>query len=60
MHVLLQWKGFSTLARLLTVSDLNVKIPMLLDMAFPKDHLEAVAEDDPEGRTHFECHKEVP
>ena len=32
---------------------------MLLEMVFPKEYLEAKAEDDPQGRTNFEYQKEV-
>lgn len=48
-----------TLTRLLATSDPNVKIPMILEMTFPKKHLDAKAEDDPQGRTNFEVQKEV-
>ncbi|TCD65413.1 hypothetical protein EIP91_002712 [Steccherinum ochraceum] len=48
------WKGFSTLARLLTVADPEVKIPMIHDMIFSDFWLDEKDEDDTEGRTNGE------
>ncbi|KAI0093979.1 alpha/beta-hydrolase [Irpex rosettiformis] len=48
------WKGLSTLARLTFISDPEVKIPMILEMAFPVEWLDSKAEDDTQGRTNRE------
>jgi len=48
------WKGFKALSRLLTMSDPNAKIPIIMDMLFPTNWLPLKAEDDPQGRTNYE------
>ncbi|KII88937.1 hypothetical protein PLICRDRAFT_175189 [Plicaturopsis crispa FD-325 SS-3] len=45
-------KGIKTLARLLTIKEPEVKIPLLLDMVYPRAWLDAKAADDPQGRTN--------
>ncbi|KAL6309041.1 alpha/beta-hydrolase [Sparassis latifolia] len=47
-------KGVITLARLLAIKDPEVKIPMILDMLYPREYLDAPAPNDPEGRTNEE------
>ncbi|PCH38657.1 alpha/beta-hydrolase [Wolfiporia cocos MD-104 SS10] len=47
-------KGVSSLARLLGMSDPEAKIPVVLDMVFPRAWLDAPAENDAQGRTNRE------
>ncbi|TFY60628.1 hypothetical protein EVJ58_g5014 [Rhodofomes roseus] len=47
-------KGFTSLARLLVITDPEAKIPMVLDMLFPRHWLDAKAAEDPENRTNRE------
>ncbi|KAH9842334.1 Alpha/Beta hydrolase protein [Rhodofomes roseus] len=47
-------KGFTSLARLLVITDPEAKIPMVLDMLFPRHWLDAKAAEDPESRTNRE------
>jgi len=53
------WKGLVTLTKLMGVSDPNVKVPMVLDMSFPKEWLDSKAESDPAGRTNLEVQTEL-
>ncbi|KAI5124320.1 hypothetical protein M0805_008927 [Coniferiporia weirii] len=52
------WKGFSSLARLLTLSDPVQKVPIILDMVFPETWLSAKAEGDPQNRSNREIQVE--
>ncbi|TFY65379.1 hypothetical protein EVG20_g5616 [Dentipellis fragilis] len=51
-------KGTVSLARLLFISDIEQKIPILLEMVFPPAWLDQDADDDPEGRTNREIQAE--
>lgn len=44
----------TSLIRLLTMTDPETKIPVILDMVFPQSWLNAPAPGDPEGRTNRE------
>ncbi|KAG2149332.1 Alpha/Beta hydrolase protein [Suillus clintonianus] len=48
------WKGSTSLARLLMTGDPDVKVPILMDMLYPRAWLAEKAKDDPEGRTNLE------
>ncbi|KAF9228791.1 alpha/beta-hydrolase [Gyrodon lividus] len=52
-------EGFMQLTRPLTVTDREQKIPMMTNMLFPTEWLDAKAEDDPEGRTNREIQVEA-
>lgn len=45
--------------RLLTISDVAKKIPILHEMVFPLDWLAQKAEEDPQGRTNRGVQEEV-
>lgn len=49
-----KWKTVFSLVRLLSLSDAEVKIPVVLNMLFPPKWLAEKAEDDPQGRTNAE------
>ncbi|KAJ7470341.1 alpha/beta-hydrolase [Mycena latifolia] len=53
------WKGFTSLARLMFTPDLNLKIPIILDMVYPLQWLDEPAEDDKEGRSNREIQTEI-
>ncbi|KAJ7445772.1 alpha/beta-hydrolase [Mycena galericulata] len=53
------WKGVSSLARLTFTADVNVKIPIILEMVYPQKWIDEPAEDDNEGRTNREVQIEV-
>jgi hypothetical protein len=50
----LQSKGTSSIAKLLTIADPEKKIPIIFEMLFPDEWLEAKADGDAEGRTNRE------
>ncbi|KIJ60619.1 hypothetical protein HYDPIDRAFT_116918 [Hydnomerulius pinastri MD-312] len=52
-------KGFLQFARLLTITDPEVKLPIVMDMLFPAEWLAQKADDDPEGRTNRELQSEI-
>ncbi|EJD05720.1 alpha/beta-hydrolase [Fomitiporia mediterranea MF3/22] len=52
------WKGLSSLVRLLTISDPLQKVPIALDMLFPKEFLDAKADGDRQGRTNREIQEQ--
>ncbi|KAJ7582565.1 Alpha/Beta hydrolase protein [Mycena floridula] len=52
------WKGIYSLARITFTADLNVKIPILLEMVFPLSWLDAKAANDPAGRTNRQIESE--
>ncbi|KAJ7702376.1 alpha/beta-hydrolase, partial [Mycena rosella] len=52
------WKGFISLAKLTFTTDINLKIPLILDMVYPRRWLDEPAEDDNEGRTNREVQTE--
>ncbi|KAF7295262.1 FACT complex subunit SPT16 [Mycena indigotica] len=48
------WKGALSLAKLMFTTDIEKKIPIILEMVYPLAWLEATAEDDEQGRTNRE------
>ncbi|KAJ7871486.1 alpha/beta-hydrolase [Mycena olivaceomarginata] len=53
------WKGFISLGRLTFMTDVELKIPIILAMCYPLSWLEEPAEDDAEGRTNREVQTEL-
>ncbi|KAJ7090226.1 alpha/beta-hydrolase [Mycena belliarum] len=53
------WKGFISLAKLTFITDVDLKIPLILDMLYPLQWLDEPAEGDNEGRTNREVQTEV-
>jgi pimeloyl-ACP methyl ester carboxylesterase len=53
------WKGFSSLTRLMTITDPHVKVPVILDMIFPETWLAEQAMGDAEGRTNREVQTDI-
>jgi len=53
------WKGMSTILRLMTITDVDVKVPMILGMVFPDRWLDAQDPDDPEGRTNRQVQTDI-
>ncbi|KAI0319253.1 alpha/beta-hydrolase [Amylostereum chailletii] len=51
------WFGFWSLLRLFLISDRVKKVPLLLEMVFSSDWLNAPAENDPQGRTNREVQR---
>lgn len=47
-------KGITTIVRLLAITDPEVKVPLILDMMFPKSWLDSQDPDDPQSRTNRE------
>ncbi|KAF7983056.1 hypothetical protein HWV62_23949 [Athelia sp. TMB] len=52
------WKGFSSLARLMVVTEPHAKMAIIYDMMYPSSWLAEKALNDPEGRTNAELLKE--
>ncbi|KAI0035839.1 alpha/beta-hydrolase [Vararia minispora EC-137] len=52
------WYGMYTLTRLLLMSDRAKKVPVIVEMLFAKEWLNALAEDDEKGRTNREVQHE--
>ncbi|KAI0693729.1 Alpha/Beta hydrolase protein [Cytidiella melzeri] len=52
------WKGFAGLFKLNFIKEQEDKIPIVLNMLYPKGWLESKAEDDPQGRTNWEIERE--
>ena len=48
-----------SLGRLFMMSDPAKKVPLALELVFPKEYLESRCEDDPRGRTYREIQEEV-
>ncbi|CAL1704260.1 unnamed protein product [Somion occarium] len=48
------WKGLTSLLRLQFITDPEVKIPIILEMVFPRKWLDEQAENDPQGRLNRE------
>ncbi|KAJ7074320.1 alpha/beta-hydrolase [Mycena amicta] len=48
------WKGAVSLGRLMLTSDIEKKIPLILQMVYPQSWLDARAEDDEQGRSNHE------
>ncbi|KAJ7684716.1 alpha/beta-hydrolase [Mycena polygramma] len=53
------WKGVTSLARLMFITDVNLKIPIILEMVYPLHWLDERAEGDGEGRTNREIQTEL-
>ncbi|KAH7889936.1 Alpha/Beta hydrolase protein [Phlebopus sp. FC_14] len=53
------WKGVSSLTRLLTMTDLDLKLPIIMGMLFPAGWLDQKADNDPLGRTNREIQSEI-
>ncbi|KAJ7043250.1 alpha/beta-hydrolase [Mycena alexandri] len=48
------WKGFISLARLMVTADIELKIPLILEMVYPLRWLDEPAKGDSEGRSNRE------
>ncbi|KAJ7184206.1 Alpha/Beta hydrolase protein [Mycena filopes] len=46
------WKGFISLARLMVTADIELKIPIILEMVYPLHWLDEPVKGDNEGRTN--------
>lgn len=57
--LLAQWKGVAYIARLFTISDPRKKVPLAVDMLFPKAWLDEIAEGDPENQTNRQLQEQV-
>ncbi|KAJ7168139.1 alpha/beta-hydrolase [Mycena crocata] len=53
------WIGFKSLARLMFIADVEIKIPIILEMVYPLKWLDQPAKGDAEGRSNREIQIEI-
>ncbi|KAJ7093173.1 Alpha/Beta hydrolase protein [Mycena epipterygia] len=53
------WKGFISLTKLMFTTDIDAKIPLILEMVYPLHWLDTPAEGDEEGRSNRQVQTEI-